>query len=178
MSNDFDTEKSESINQFSLVTGSHNSLKRDFDDFRDSAALKSDALASEISFQIDDLNTEFNKKLNVFNQELESAIDTFNTDNKSIIGKFDVKFENLHETVSSIASQIHKDNQELKSDLDKRGNFLENNSIKQIFKEEDLNFLVKDYTFFLDNIQERDFVTDEPLQSLYTAYNHRLKENK
>ena len=32
-----------------------NSLKRDFDDFRDSAALKSDALASEISFQIDDL---------------------------------------------------------------------------------------------------------------------------
>ena len=53
-----------------------------------------------------------------------------------------------------------------------------NNSIKQFFKEEDLNFLVKDYTFFLDNIQERDFVTDEPLQSLYTAYNHRLKENK
>ena len=110
LSNDFETEKSESINQFSLVTGSHNSLKRDFDDFRDSAGLKSDALASEISFQIDDLNTEFNKKLNVFNQELESAIDTLNTDNKSIIGKFDVKFENLHETVSSIASQIHKDN--------------------------------------------------------------------
>ena len=136
LSNDFETEKSESINQFSLVTGSHNSLKRDFDDFRDSAGLKSDALASEISFQIDDLNTEFNKKLNVFNQELESAIDTFNTDNKSIIGKFDVKYENLHETVSSTASQIHKDNQELKSDLDKRVNFLENNSIKQI---DDLN---------------------------------------
>ena len=54
------------------------------------------------------------------------------TDNKSIIGKFDVKFENLHETVSSTASQIHKDNQELKSDLDKRVNLLENNSIKQI----------------------------------------------
>ena len=140
LSNDFETEKSESINQFSLVTGSHNSLKRDFDDFRDSAGLKSDALASEISFQIDDLNTEFNKKLNVFNQELESAIDTFNTDNKSIIGKFDVKFENLHETVSSIASQIHKDNQELKSDLDKRVNFLENNSIKQIdYLENELN---------------------------------------
>ena len=140
LSNDFDTEKSESINQFSLVTGSHNSLKRDFDDFRDSAGLKSDALASEISFQIDDLNTEFNKKLNVFNQELESAIDTFNTDNKSIIGKFDVKFENLHETVSSIASQIHKDNQELKSDLDKRVNFLENNSNKQIdYLENELN---------------------------------------
>ena len=140
LSNDFETEKSESINQFSLVTGSHNSLKRDFDDFRDSAALKSDALASEISFQIDDLNTEFNNKLNVFNQELESAIDTFNTDNKSIIGKFDVKFENLHETVSSIASQIHKDNQELKSDLDKRVNFLENNSIKQIdYLENELN---------------------------------------
>ena len=140
LSNDFETEKSESINQFSLVTGSHNSLKRDFDDFRDSAGLKSDALASEISFQIDDLNTEFNKKLNVFNQELESAIDTFNTDNKSIIGKFDVKFENLHETVSSTASQIHKDNQELKSDLDKRVNFLENNSIKQIdYVENELN---------------------------------------
>ena len=140
LSNDFDTEKSESINQFSLVTGSHNSLKRDFDDFRDSVGLKSDALASEISFQIDDLNTEFNKKLNVFNQELESAIDTFNTDNKSIIGKFDVKFENLHETVSSTASQIHKDNQELKSDLDKRVNFLENNSIKQIdYLETELN---------------------------------------
>ncbi len=140
LSNDFDTEKSESINQFSLVTGSHNSLKRDFDDFRDSVGLKSDALASEISFQIDDLNTEFNKKLNVFNQELESAIDTFNSDNKSIIGKFDVKFENLHETVSSIASQIHKDNQELKSDLDKRVNFLENNSIKQIdYLENELN---------------------------------------
>ena len=140
LSNDFETEKSESINQFSLVTGSHNSLKRDFDDFRDSAGLKSDALASEISFQIDDLNTEFNKKLNVFNQELESAIDTVNTDNKSIIGKFDVKFENLHETVSSIASQIHKDNQELKSDLDKRVNFLENNSIKQIdYLENELN---------------------------------------
>ena len=140
LSNDFETEKSESINQFSLVTGSHNSLKRDFDDFRDSAGLKSDALASEISFQIDDLNTEFNKKLNVFNQELESAIDTFNTDNKSIIGKFDVKFENLHETVSSIASQIHKDNQELKSNLDKRVNFLENNSIKQIdYLENELN---------------------------------------
>ena len=140
LSNDFETEKSESINQFSLVTGSHNSLKRDFDDFRDSAALKSDALASEISFQIDDLNTEFNKKLNVFNQELESAIDTVNTDNKSIIGKFDVKFENLHETVSSIASQIHNDNQELKSDLDKRINFLENNSIKQIdYLENELN---------------------------------------
>ena len=140
LSNDFETEKSESINQFSLVTGSHNSLKRDFDDFRDSAGLKSDALASEISFQIDDLNTEFNKKLNVFNQELESAIDTFNTDNKSIIGKFDVKFENLHETVSSTASQIHKDNQELKSDLDKRVNFLENNSIKQIdYLENELN---------------------------------------
>ena len=140
LSNDFETEKSESINQFSLVTGSHNSLKRDFDDFRDSAGLKSDALASEISFQIDDLNTEFNKKLNVFNQELESAIDTFNTDNKSIIGKFDVKFENLHETVSSIASQIHKDNQELKSDLDKRVNFLENNSTKQIdYLENELN---------------------------------------
>jgi len=140
LSNDFETEKSESINQFSLVTGSHNSLKRDFDDFRDSAGLKSDALASEISFQIDDLNTEFNKKLNIFNQELESAIDTFNTDNKSIIGKFDVKFENLHETVSSIASQIHKDNQELKSDLDKRVNFLENNSIKQIdYLENELN---------------------------------------
>ena len=140
LSNDFETEKSESINQFSLVTGSHNSLKRDFDDFRDSAGLKSDALASEISFQIDDLNTEFNNKLNVFNQELESAIDTFNTDNKSIIGKFDVKFENLHETVSSIASQIHKDNQELKSDLDKRVNFLENNSIKQIdYLENELN---------------------------------------
>ena len=140
LSNDFETEKSESINQFSLVSGSHNSLKRDFDDFRDSAGLKSDALASEISFQIDDLNTEFNKKLNVFNQELESAIDTFNTDNKSIIGKFDVKFENLHETVSSIASQIHKDNQELKSDLDKRVNFLENNSIKQIdYLETELN---------------------------------------
>ena len=57
-------------------------------------------------------------------------------------------------------------------------NLKTNNSIKQFFKEEDLNFLVKDYTFFLDNIQERDFVTDEPLQSLYTAYNHRLKENK
>ena len=140
LSNDFETEKSESINQFSLVTGSHNSLKRDFDDFRDSAGLKSDALASEISFQIDDLNTEFNKKLNVFNQELESVIDTFNTDNKSIIGKFDVKFENLHETVSSIASQIHKDNQELKSDLDKRVNFLENNSTKQIdYLENELN---------------------------------------
>jgi len=140
LSNDFETEKSESINQFSLVTGSHNSLKRDFDDFRDSAGLKSDALASEISFQIDDLNTEFNKKLNVFNQELESAIDTFNTDNKSIIGKFDVKFENLHETVSSTASQIHKDNQELKSDLDKRVNLLENNSIKQIdYLENELN---------------------------------------
>ena len=140
LSNDFETEKSESINQFSLVTGSHNSLKRDFDDFRDSAGLKSDALASEISFQIDDLNTEFNKKLNVFNQELESAIDTFNSDNKSIIGKFDVKFENLHETVSSIASQIHKDNQELKSDLDKRVNLLENNSIKQIdYLENELN---------------------------------------
>ena len=140
LSNDFETEKSESINQFSLVTGSHNSLKRDFDDFRDSAGLKSDALASEISFQIDDLNTEFNKKLNVVNQELESAIDNFNTDNKSIIGKFDVKFENLHETVSSIASQIHKDNQELKSDLDKRVNFLENNSIKQIdYLENELN---------------------------------------
>ena len=140
LSNDFETEKSESINQFSLVTGSHNSLKRDFDDFRDSVGLKSDALASEISFQIDDLNTEFNNKLNVFNQELESAIDTFNTDNKSIIGKFDVKFENLHETVSSIASQIHKDNQELKSDLDKRVNFLENNSIKQIdYLENELN---------------------------------------
>ena len=140
LSNDFETEKSESINQFSLVTGSHNSLKRDFDDFRDSAGLKSDALASEISFQIDDLNTEFNKKLNVFNQELESAIDTVNTDNKSIIGKFDVKFENLHETVSSIASQIHNDNQELKSDLDKRINFLENNSIKQIdYLENELN---------------------------------------
>ena len=140
LSNDFETEKSESINQFSLVTGSHNSLKRDFDDFRDSAGLKSDALASEISFQIDDLNTEFNKKLNVFNEELESAIDTFNTDNKSIIGKFDVKFENLHETVSSIASRIHKDNQELKSDLDKMVNFLENNSIKQIdYLENELN---------------------------------------
>ena len=140
LSNDFETEKSESINQFSLVTDSHNSLKRDFDDFRDSAGLKSDALASEISFQIDDLNTEFNKKLNVFNQELESAIDTFNTDNKSIIGKFDVKFENLHETVSSTASQIHKDNQELKSDLDKRVNLLENNSIKQIdYLENELN---------------------------------------
>ena len=140
LSIDINTEKSESINQFSLVTGSHNSLKRDFDDFRDSAGLKSDALASEISFQIDDLNTEFNKKLNVFNQELESAIDTFNTDNKSIIGKFDVKFENLRETVSSTASQIHKDNQELKSDLDKRVNFLENNSIKQIdYLENELN---------------------------------------
>ncbi len=140
LSNDFETEKSESINQFSLVTGSHNSLKRDFDDFRDSAGLKSDALVSEISFQIDDLNTEFNKKLNVVNQELESAIDNFNTDNKSIIGKFDVKIENLHETVSSIASQIHKDNQELKSDLDKRVNFLENNSTKQIdYLENELN---------------------------------------
>ena len=122
LSNDFETEKSESINQFSLVTGSHNSLKEILM-ILDSAGLKSDALASEISFQIDDLNTEFNKKLNVVNQELESAIDNFNTDNKSIIGKFDVKFENLHETVSSIASQIHKDNQELKSDLDKRSIF-------------------------------------------------------
>ena len=30
LSNDFETEKSESINQFSLVTDSHNSLKKDF----------------------------------------------------------------------------------------------------------------------------------------------------
>ena len=46
----------------------------------------------------------------------------------------------MHETVSSIASQIHKDNQELKSDLDKRVNFLENNSIKQIdYLETELN---------------------------------------
>ena len=169
LSNDFETEKSESINQFSLVSGSHNSLKRDFDDFRDSAGLKSDALASEISFQIDDLNTEFNKKLNVFNQELEiksivnqelesvnllennsiKQIDDLNTDNKKLnvfnqeleSAEFDVlKFENLHETVSSTASQIHKDNQELKSDLDKRVNFLENNSIKQIdYLENELN---------------------------------------
>lgn len=140
LSIDINTEKSESTNQFSLVTGSHNSLKRDFDDFRDSVSLKSDALASEISFQIDDLSTEFNKKLNVFNLELESARSTFNSDNKSIIGKFDVKFENLHETVSSIVSQIHKDNQELKSDLDKRVNFLEDNSIKQIdYLENELN---------------------------------------
>jgi hypothetical protein len=140
LSIDIDTEKSENINQFNTVTDSHNSLKRDFDDFRDSAALKSDALVSEISFQIDDLNTEFNKKLNLFNLELEKKINIFNSDNKNILGKFDVKFENLHETVSSIASQIHKDNQELKSDLDQRVDILENNTAKQTdYLEKELN---------------------------------------
>ena len=140
LSIDINTERSENLDQFNLVAGSHSSLKRDLDDFKDSVGLKSDALASEISFQIDDINTDFNKKLNLFNQELEKTINTFNNDNKNIIGKFDVKFENLHETVTSIASQIHKNNQELKSDLDQRVDFLENNSIKQMdYLEKELN---------------------------------------
>ncbi|MFL2802240.1 MAG: hypothetical protein ACJ0DD_05710 [Paracoccaceae bacterium] len=132
LSSNIDNEKSENYDQFIFFKDSYNSLKRDFDDFKDSTSLKSTALASEISFQIDDLNSDFRKKTDYFNREIENTKNTISKDNDDIIKNYNEKFENLQTTISSITSQIHKDYKDLKSNFDQKVVNLEDISIKQI----------------------------------------------
>ena len=114
--------------------------------------IKSDALVSEISFQIDDLNSNFVTKFDDIYKELESTKVSLNHENKELFIQFDEKFKNLEDSISSIATNIYQDNQALKSELNNRVNNIEDNSIKEIshFKNE----IEKKIEFGLNSLNE------------------------
>ena len=113
---------------------------------------KSDALVSEISFQIDDLNSNFVTKFDDIYKELENTKVSLNHENKELFIQFDEKFKNLEDSISSIATNIYQDNQALKSELNNRVNNIEDNSIKEIshFKNE----IEKKIEFGLNSLNE------------------------
>ena len=127
-------------------------LKEAFDDFKDPMGIKSDALVSEISFQIDDLNSNFVTKFDDIYKELENTKVSLNHENKELFIQFDEKFKNLEDLISSIATNIYQDNQALKSELNNRVNNIEDNSIKEIshFKNE----IEKKIEFGLNSLNE------------------------
>ena len=146
------SERKVNNDEFIKIKENIDTFKRSFDDFKDSMGIKSDALVSEISFQIDDLNSNFVTKFDDIYKELENTKVSLNHENKELLIQFDEKFKNLEDTISSIATNIYQDNQAFKLELNNRVNYLEDNSIKEIshFKNE----IEKKIEFGLSNINE------------------------
>ena len=152
LKNIISSEQKENNDEFIKFKDNIDTFKRSFDDFKDSMGIKSDALISEISFQIDDLNSNFVTKFDDIYKELENTKVSVNHENKELLIQFDEKFKNLEDTISSIATNIYQDNQALKSELNNRVNNIEDNSIKEIshFK----NKIEKKIEFGLNSLNE------------------------
>ena len=153
---DIDKNNSENLNQFSLFKDSQDILKRDLEDFKDSMSLKSNALASEISFQIKDFDSKFIQQLSDFNKEIENVKKSLNLQNENLITDFDKKIENAESSNASIISQIQHDNNVLKTTLNKNISSLEDNAYKQInsLKDELLEKIEKNI-ISIDNVKSR-----------------------